>query len=174
MCGQLWSPETLWTIACQVPLLVGFSRKLKWGLGLGLPRRLSGKESSCQCRRHRRQGSIPGLGISPREGNGNPPQYSYLEKKNKEYWSRLPFPLPGNLPNTEIKLHLLGFQHWQADSLPLNHLRGLMYVFLCPIVLLTFHTYSLWDSVWLYLQKENKIFLATNWLWSCDDTRVNV
>ena len=24
-------------------------------------------------------GSIPGLGISPREGNGNPPQYSCLE-----------------------------------------------------------------------------------------------
>ena len=71
------------------------------------------------------------------------PKYSYLEKKNKEYWGRLPFPLPGNLPNTEVKLHLLGFQHWQADSLPLNHLRGLMYVFLCPIVLLTFHTYPL-------------------------------
>ena len=42
---------------------------------------LSGKEFSCQCRRHRRQGSITGLGLSPREGNGNPPQYSYLEKK---------------------------------------------------------------------------------------------
>ena len=32
-------------------------------------------------------------------------------KKNKEYRSRLPFPLPGNRPHTEVKLNLLGFQH---------------------------------------------------------------
>jgi len=29
-------------------------------------------------------GSIPGLGRSPREGNGNPPQYSYLENPMTE------------------------------------------------------------------------------------------
>ena len=57
------------------------------------------------------------------------------------------------------------------DSLPLSHLGSSLYVFLCPIVLLTFHTYPLWDSVWLSLQTENKIFLATTWLWGCDDTR---
>ena len=34
-----------------------------------------GKEFTCQCRR---QGSIPGLGRSPAEGSGNPPQYSSL------------------------------------------------------------------------------------------------
>ena len=31
----------------------------------GLPRWLNGKESACQCRRHRDAGSIPGLGRSP-------------------------------------------------------------------------------------------------------------
>ena len=36
------------------------------------------KESACQCRRRKRLESIPGLGISPGEGNGNPLQYSCL------------------------------------------------------------------------------------------------
>ena len=46
---------------------------------LGLPRWYSGKESTCQCRRLRDVGLIPGSGGSPEEGNGNPLQYSYLE-----------------------------------------------------------------------------------------------
>ena len=33
----------------------------------------------------------------------------------QEYWSGLPFPPPGNLPDPGIEPHLL---HWQADSLP--------------------------------------------------------
>ena len=44
----------------------------------GLPWWLTGKESFCQCRRKRRQASIPGLGRTPGEGNGNPFQYSCL------------------------------------------------------------------------------------------------
>ena len=40
-----------------------------------LPRQLNGKESACQCSRHRRSG----LGRSPGEGNANPLQYSCLE-----------------------------------------------------------------------------------------------
>ena len=36
----------------------------------------------------------------------------------KEYWSGLPCPPPGDLPDPGIKLHLL---HWQVDSLPLSH-----------------------------------------------------
>ena len=42
---------------------------------LGLPWWLSGKESACKAED---VGSIPGLGRSPGEGNGNPLQYSYL------------------------------------------------------------------------------------------------
>ena len=38
---------------------------------MGLSRWLSGKEPTCQCRRHKRQGSIPGTEISPGVGNGN-------------------------------------------------------------------------------------------------------
>ena len=37
------------------------------------------KESACQCRRHKRCRFDPGLGRSPREGNGNLLQYSCLE-----------------------------------------------------------------------------------------------
>ena len=42
----------------------------------GLPLWLSGKESACNAGD---PGSIPGLGRSPGEGNGNPLQYSGLE-----------------------------------------------------------------------------------------------
>ena len=44
----------------------------------GLPRWLSGKESTCQYRRCRRRAFIPGSGRSPGEGNGSPLQYSCL------------------------------------------------------------------------------------------------
>ena len=41
----------------------------------------------------------------------------------QEYWSGLPFPPAGDLPDPGIELtsnsHLL---HWQADSIPLSHL----------------------------------------------------
>ena len=42
----------------------------------GLPGGSDGKESACNAGH---PGSIPGLGRSPGEGNGNPPQYSGLE-----------------------------------------------------------------------------------------------
>ena len=54
-----------------------------------------------------------------------------MEFSRQEYWSRLPFPPPGGLPDSgnleelpkfrEIT-HLLHLPHWQADSLPLSHL----------------------------------------------------
>jgi len=40
----------------------------------------------------------------------------------QEYWSRLPFPSPGDLPNAGIEL---GAPALQADSLPLSHLGSL-------------------------------------------------
>ena len=43
---------------------------------MGVPGGLGGKESTCNAGD---PGSIPGLGRSPGEGNGNPFQYSYLE-----------------------------------------------------------------------------------------------
>ena len=45
----------------------------------GFPCGTSGKESTCQCQRHRRLRFDPWLGRCPGEGNGNPLQYSCLE-----------------------------------------------------------------------------------------------
>ena len=46
----------------------------------GFPGGVSGKEPACQCRLHiEHAASIPGLGRSPGEGNGNSLQYSCLE-----------------------------------------------------------------------------------------------
>ena len=68
MCGlsrfsrvQLFA--TPWTVACQAPLSMGFSRQ--------------------------------------------------------EYWSGLPFPSPGDLPNPGSNPHLSRLPHWQVGSLPL-------------------------------------------------------
>ena len=38
----------------------------------------------------------------------------------KEYWSGVPFPSS----NPGIELYLLRLLHWQADSLPLSHIRS--------------------------------------------------
>ena len=43
---------------------------------IGLPQWLRGKESACNARATGDVGSIPELGRSPGEGNGNPLQYS--------------------------------------------------------------------------------------------------
>jgi len=37
----------------------------------------------------------------------------------QEYWSGLPYPSPGDLPDSGIKLRSLCLLHWQASSLPL-------------------------------------------------------
>ena len=49
-------------------------------LSKGFPRWYRGKESACQCRRHRRLGFHPQSGGSSGEENGNPFQCFYLEK----------------------------------------------------------------------------------------------
>ena len=40
----------------------------------------------------------------------------------QEYWSGLPFPPPGDLPDPGSNLSLLCLLHGQVDSLPLSHL----------------------------------------------------
>ena len=50
----------------------------------GLPRWLSGKEPTCQCRRPGDAASIPESGRFPGEGNGNPLRYSCREKSYRQ------------------------------------------------------------------------------------------
>ena len=45
----------------------------------------------------------------------------------QEYGSGLPFPLPGDLPNPEIKPTSLCHLHWRAESLPLSNLGSPQY-----------------------------------------------
>ena len=40
-----------------------------------------------------------------------------MRSSRQEYWSGLPFPSPGNLPNPGIKPVLLCLLHWQVGSL---------------------------------------------------------
>ena len=47
-----------------------------------------------------------------------------MEFPKQEYWSGLPFPPPGDLPNPGTEPTSSG---WQADSLPLNHFESLYY-----------------------------------------------
>ena len=58
----------------------------------------------------------------------NPMDYTHqaslsMDFFHQEYWSGLPFPPPGGLPDPGIELHLL---HWQVDFffLPLSHQRS--------------------------------------------------
>ena len=44
-----------------------------------------------------------------------------MASSRQEYWSALPFPSPGDLPNPGIKLVSPA---WQVDSSPLSHLRS--------------------------------------------------
>ena len=45
-----------------------------------------------------------------------------MEFSRQEYWSGLPFPTPGDLPDPGTEPTSLGLLHWQVDSLPLSHL----------------------------------------------------
>ena len=68
-------------------------------IGRGLPWWLSGKESSCNAGG---SGSIPGLGRSLEEGNGNPLQYSCLENPvDREAWQATVHGVEKELDTTE-------------------------------------------------------------------------
>ena len=48
-----------------------------------------------------------------------------MEFPRQDYWSGLPFPSPGDLPDPEIKPESSA---WQVDSLPLSHLGSPYYI----------------------------------------------
>ena len=53
-----------------------------------------------------------------------------MEFSRHKYWSALPFPTSGNLPNPAIEPMSLASPASQADSLPLRHL-GSLYILYC-------------------------------------------
>ena len=71
--------ETVWSRFCPLfghKLIICLGEPAIAGQLLGFPGGSEGKESTCNAGD---PGSIPGLGRSPEEGNGNPLQYSCLE-----------------------------------------------------------------------------------------------
>ena len=48
-----------------------------------------------------------------------------MELSRQKYWSRLPFPTAGDLPDSGIEPTFFCLLHWQADSSTLWHLGSL-------------------------------------------------
>ena len=58
----------------------------------------------------------------------------YMEFSRQEYWSGLPFPSPGGLPNLGIELHRLFYLlHWQVSSSPLVPPEKQLTSYLCSL-----------------------------------------
>ena len=95
------SLQSLWTVACQAPLFLGFFRQ--------------------------------------------------------EYWSGLPFPLPGDLPDPGIKL---GSPALQADSPPLSHQGSPLLCLMKPCIsyswLLSILSWETFERTWFMGQKEKR------------------
>ena len=115
----------------------------------------SGKESTCQCRRQRRWGSVPGSGRSLGEGNDNPLQYSCLENPmDRGAWQA---PVHGVTKS----------QTWLSTHTRLR--TELSSKFSLTILLFSFYSISLgWDGIPnlllpLFL---SQVFFIINWLQS--------
>ena len=79
-----------------------------------------------------------------------------MEFFRQEYWSRLLFSSPGDLPNQESNPSLLLLPHWQADSLPLSLLGSpcvvsVVHIFLFLVIGELSLVKQLSLVVWLYL-----------------------
>ena len=61
----------------------------------------------------------------------------------QEYWSGLPCPPPGDLPNLGIEPTSLSLLHWQAGSLPLAPLgKHLLFAKTCHMRMISFYSLS--------------------------------
>ena len=88
----------------------------------GLCSWLSGKESTCQCSRHKRRGLIPGLERSHGVGNGNSLQYCFLENPSIEDPGRLVY----GVTKSQIQLsnwsHKCIYAQFSSDTQPCSTL----------------------------------------------------
>ena len=79
----------------------------------------------------------------------------------QEYWSGLPFPPPGDLPDWRLSPHFLHLLHWQAHSLPLSPIRAWVvgrfsHVWLFATPRTVAHQAPLfmqhfWEAIWQFL-----------------------
>ena len=114
-----------------------------------LPKCLSGKECTCQCRRHKRSRSIPESGRSPGIGDGNLLQYSCLGSSiDRGAWQA---PVHGDSPgkNTGVGCHALlqGIFPAHGSNSGLLHCRWILYHLShqrSHILILVFALFSRW------------------------------
>ena len=88
----------------------------------------------------------------------------------REYWSGLPFPSLGDLPDPKSNLHLL---HWQENSLPLSYPYRLLkkhwlYLVLYSRSLLVacFMVVSVCCASWVAQLVKNPPVIQETWVWS--------
>ena len=124
----------------------------------GFPVDSAGKEPTCQFRRHREVGSIPGWGRSPGLGDGNPLQYSCMENSmDRGAW----WPIVHRVAKSQTQLKRLSMQahfsnvekenknrknfkkfSWSWAEYPLNQRRSIAFNL----------SYRLWPS-YIFLQR---------------------
>ena len=72
-----------------------------------------------------------------------------MEFSRQKYWSGLPFPPPGDLPNSGLNSYLLHLLHWQVDSLPLCHLGSPFYMI--PLFITTSSSTFVYTYMFIYV-----------------------
>ena len=103
---------TLWTVAHQAPLSTEFPRQEYWsGLPFPPPFRIQGS-NQVSCISKSREVLVMSLSVTPWTAHQVPLS---MEFPRQEYWSGLPFPSPGDLPNPGIEPRSPALQ---TDALP--------------------------------------------------------
>ena len=86
-----------------------------------------------------------------------------MEFSKQEYWRDLPFPPPGDLPNSGTESAVWNLLHWQADSLPLHHLESPLW---CWILRAT-QRFALWTLLhhsWKFCYTEFLSLSSFGWM----------
>ena len=110
-----------------------------------MPGGISGKESTRQCRRQRRHGFNPWVGISHGVGNGNPLQYSCLENSTE---------LPGRLYSpwgTESDMTEYAHRYCRHTSVAGFFCLTLPASALLPVAIVYYSIVTYYSCVWKYL-----------------------
>ena len=69
-----------------------------------------------------------------------------MEFSRQEYWNRMPFPTPGDLPDPEMETVSLAPPALHMDSLPLCHLRSSLKSFVvCVYIYIYIYIFYVFD-----------------------------
>ena len=128
----------------------------------GLPRWHSGKEPACPCRRCKRLGFSPWVEKIPGVWNGNPLQYSCLEKFHKGIWQTTVHGVAKS--PTPLSMHAMMTTQWKKIQISTNETERSVTIYSCilwflPSILNSFQCMSL-ALPWLSLCSNILFFLT--------------